>query len=484
MTSTTHRPGWLVLLGALTPFPNSAPAPTGPMGAAPPPATALQEASEFEGLGTTFAAFGRGQKLTFDELSELLIWRHAMAEEGRSALRELLELRTLEELAAERKIEVSPKQLEARWNQLEAEVRASGQAASLDEYLETNRVERETFREYLELAIVHEMLAREALGIPDDAPITGEQQSMWLQGLLAEREYTEEPHPYAEGIVARSGTLTISREELASQLIQKLSDELLEEACYQLLLEKCVLSRMPDLSPEAIEAAVEAEIDKRRAEAEANPDYKGLGYEALLGAQGLTLDGVRRDPAIRVAALSQFWLERAHTEEDLKEAYQAEQALYDGLFGEGVEVNVLLLKAARFKNELNPRTFEDADSELAELRSRMQGMEDFQRLVRVHSEDPLSRENGGRLGVVTRGAPRVPEQIRDAVFEVLDDAEGEVRGQIVGPVHVQGASALLCLGQRRRAPVWAEMKVYVETEKRRRFLEEQLLPQEVTTWLR
>ena len=442
------------------------------------PAPALGE------LGRSIAAYGRDSSITFEELEDLLIWRHGLGEEGRSALRELLDLGTLAELAKEQSLTISPKDVKRRWDELEKEVLASGEAQSLKEYLGKNRVDPQVFRRYLELSIVHETLARKDLGIPAKDPITGEQQSMWLQGILSGRQYEELPHPYADGIVARSGSITITRNEFAAQLLQKLSDEILEEACFQLLLEKRVLARMPDLSEEAIEKAVGREIARRRAEAEGNPDFKGLDYESLLGAQGLTLEGVRQDPAIRVAALTHFWLERSHSDEDLRDAYKAERSTFDGLYGEGIEVNVLLLKAARFKNELNPRTFEDADSELEELRARVQGVEDFQRLVRLHSEDPLSREKGGLLGVVTRGTPRVPEQIRKTVFRELDASKDPLNGRVLGPIRVQGASALLCLGQRRRAPVWAEMKFYVQTEKRRRFLDEQLLQQEVTTWLR
>ena len=433
-------------------------------------------------LGTTIAAFGRDTELSFDELDELLIWRYAMAEQGRSALRELIELRTLGALARERGIEVSPAQLQRKWDELERELRAGGAADSLDDYLIENRVDKATFRDYLSLAIVHERLTREALHLAEDAPVTGEQQSMWLEGVINERGYTEEAVPFAAGVVAQTGDVTITRDELEAQIRQTLSDDVLSEACFQLLLQKRVLKRMPDLSTEAIEGAVDAEIARRRAEAESNPEYKGISYEQLLSAQGLSLEAVRRDPAIRVAALSTFWLHRTHSPQDLRDAYEADRAFYEGLFGEGVEVQALVLKAARFKNELNPRTFEEADAELIELRERITTSEDFTRLAQKHSEDMVTRETGGRLGVVTRAAPRVPSPIRDAVFARLDTVREDVQGQLVGPVRIQGASALLCLGRRRRAPAWEEMREFVKRELRRRFLDEQLLAQEVVLW--
>ncbi|MFT5052490.1 MAG: hypothetical protein ACI8QZ_003924 [Chlamydiales bacterium] len=476
MTSRPRVSYFLPLLAAAIPA-------FGAASAAPPGSLPLQDSAQFEALGTTVAAVGRGQSVSFVELKDLLIWRFAQGQEGRSALREVLELQVLGALAEKSDVQIPEKVLRARWNELDSEVRAAGEAESMADYLAANRVQIDTFRHYLELAIVHETLARRGLGLPADAPITSEQQSMWLEGEINNLGYTEELHPYAAGIVAHCGPLDITRDQFAAQLVQKLSDEVLNEACFQLLLEKCVLERMPDLSADGIAATVEAEIGRRRVAAEANPKYDGLKYEALLGAQGLTLDSVRHDPAIRVAALSRLWLERSHSDDALRDVYAGDRPYFDGLFGEGVEIYVLLLKAARYKNELNPRTFDEADVELTELGDRARGVEDFMRIVKLHSEDPISRENGGRLGVVTRATPLVPEQIRNAAFKLLDSSADEVTGQVLGPIHVQGASAMLCLGQRRRAPLWANMKDFVETETRRRFLDERLLPSEVTSWL-
>ena len=59
--------------------------------------------------------------------------------------------------------------------------------------------------------------------------------------------------PGATKVAAHVGSGAITRDQLADQLKQKLSDEVLEEACYQLLLEKAVLARMPDLSADGSE---------------------------------------------------------------------------------------------------------------------------------------------------------------------------------------------------------------------------------------
>lgn len=438
-------------------------------------------------LGVELAATAGDVVVTFEELDELILWRHGRSQEGRAALRQLLELRVLEELAAEQELAVTDRQLALRWAELDEEIRASGVEGGLEAYLESNDVSHDTFRDYLRLAILHEMLTRRALEVDDETEVSGEQQTQWLAGVLEERGYEELPHPWSDGVVARSGELAITRDELAEHLRTVLGDEELSDACYELLLEKRVLARLPDLGEDALAAAVDEEIERRRQEAEADERFAGVSYERLLEAQGLSLDALRRDPAIRVAALARLWIDRTHDDEALRAAYAAEREFFDGLFGEGLELSALFLRAARFANELNPRTFEEAEEELIELRGRMRGLEDFRRLATTHSEDTATREQGGAMGIVTRGAVQVPEPLRAAAFGALDRARAagaeDASGEIVGPVRIQGGVVLLCLGERRPAPPWEAMADHVHRELRRRFLGEVLPRSSVTTWL-
>ena len=208
-------------------------------------------------------------------------------------------------------------------------------------------------------------------------------------------------------------------------------------------------------------------------------EYKGF---PIAGVGDLATAGLRNDPAIRVAALAHLWIDRSHTEEDLRAVYAAERELFDGRYGSGVEARVLLLNAARYKNDLNPRTFEEAEAELEELRGRIDAPEDFERLAREHSEDPRTRASGGSIGVVAAGSPGVPAELREAIFAALEEHPGDVDGMLLGPLRLQGGCVLVQLGERRPAPTWEEMSTHVHRELRRRFLSEALAPDSVVTW--
>ena len=438
-------------------------------------------------LGKDLAALAGNTALTFGELDELLLWRYGQSPDGLAALQQLLELRVLDALADEEKIEISSRDLTRRWSELEADIQSSGVAADLPAYLAESGITRETFLEYLRLALVHEALTRSALGLEPDDPVTAEQQNTWLETTLAGRGVERLPRPWDDGIVIRSEAVEITRADYALHLRKMLPPDDLTSACHQLILQQRLRARMPDLSPKAMQRLVEEEIERRRAATEADPLYQGVGYERLLKTQGLSLEAVRRDPALGIAVLSRYWIERAHDDESLKTVYAAERALFDGAYGEGVESFVLVLKAAKLPNDLVPRSFEAAETELIDLRARIGSITEFQRLTAKHSEDPLSRERGGSLGIVTRDAPGVPGSVRESIFAALDAARSagmdEVSGTILGPLRFSGGALLVALGERRPAPTWEQMAARVRDELRRRFLVELLPPDSVVTWL-
>ncbi len=468
----THAGGLILVFLGLGPHGHAAEAVR--IGQEPVPAAAPPESKRV-------AARGGGLELSFDELDTLLLARHGGALEGRQALRELLERRVLERLAASEKVEISAAKLNQRWKELDQATREQGEGG-LEQYLAESKVDPAVFRELLRLSLVQEVLARRALGIPEPDPVTPEQQTMWLAGVLEERGYAELPRPWAEGVVARCGDAEVTTAAFAEHLRDTVSEEALRSACHELLLERRIRARMPDLAPEAFERAVTDEIDRRRADAEANPEYKGLPFEQLLAARGLTLEQLKGDPAIRIAALSQLWAARSLRDEDLRAAYESERESYDGRFGEGVAVAMLQLNAAERANQLVPRTFEEAEQELVELRARIGGIEDFMRLAREKSEHVASKSKGGQLGVLTRGSTLLPPEVRDEVFRTLETKEGNTSGTILGPLRAQGACLLLCLGARRPAPTWEEMSAEVARDLRRRFLDDCLARESVELW--
>ncbi|MEZ6014346.1 MAG: peptidylprolyl isomerase [Planctomycetota bacterium] len=446
---------------------------------ATPPQDPPIEADQPAALPPDAVAVAEGlAPVTVAELDETLLWRHALTQPGRAALRQLLEVRVLDALAAEKGVTVTPADLNARFMQLDAEARQSGETEGLEAFIVEQGVDREQFREYLRLAIVHERLTREALGLDKDAVVTAAQQDAWLRGALEARPYSEEPFPYTDGVVARSGDVAIARDDYLQHIRGQMENEVLRETCYLMLLERAVRRRLPDLSDEGVVRALDAELGRRRVEAGDDPRYQGVTYEQLLEAKGLSLDALRRDPAIRSAALAHMFVDRSQDEAALRATYEAERDFFDGLYGMGVEVRAMMLNATERPNEILRRSFEEADARLNELKRQIETAADFERIAKEVSDDRATRERGGLLGTITRGNVQLPAALRTPIFEHLDSHEGDVSNTILGPLRLPGGSVLVMLGARRPAPTWEGMRENVHRELRRRFLEE-CLPRNV-----
>src|SRR5690606_2953121 len=186
-----------------------------------------------------------------------------------------------------------------------------------------------------------------------------------------------------------------------------------------------------------------------------------LPYEQLLATQGMSLDTLRRDPTVHIAALARLWVERQYDAARLREVYLTEREHYDALYGEALDLSALVLPPGRFRNEFVPRTFEEAETVLRDLAREIRGRADFERLVELRTEDPESRERRGLLGYATRGDARIPAPLRGAAFAQFDTGAytpgspaDDPRARLVGPVQIPGGCVLLWIGDRRPAPVW------------------------------
>ena len=450
----------------------AAPLPQAPAGNTPAPVAPLAQSE---------AARAGDVVLTWAEFDTLLLDRHGQTETGKQALAHLLRAKVLDRLAAESKLVVAPAEIERRWKEMEGDLVRSGQAKSLSEYLRANRVNEERFREFLRLGIVQEQLSRAALGVPANRAINAEQQDMWLDQILQQRGTQFLVAPWTDGVAARCGDLAVRVPEFLEHLKGQVADEDVREDCFQALLAKRARARMPDLAPEGFAAAIEAELARRRAEAQADPRMQGATFEQVLGAQGLSLEALRRDPAIAIAALSNLWIERSYGEDGLRRVYSEEREWFDKRFGEARELRVLFLRGALYKNELNPRTFDEADKELGRLRTQATDVAGFEKLVKLRSEDTGTRDRGGLLGFVSPGEEAVPQELRLAVFSGPRN-ESE---HCIGPVRLGNPSgaALVWVGARRPSPGWEEMRGRVHNELRRRFVESSLTQDEVVTYL-
>lgn len=435
------------------------------------------------------AARYRDSTITFEELDHLILGRFALSKVGRETRLFMLKRRLIETIAREQGVTAGDEAVTALMKEVEKGVVAAGQARDLGEYLRDQGVSLEEFRENLRLAVLHQLLTKRSLGIPEDQPVSGEQQEMWIESEISRRQLEEIPAPWEDGVVLSCGGVELGREEFLRFLRHRIDPEELRTGLINLLRVERMRARMPDLTDKALHAAVEEEIRGRQNEVAADPRYKGISYEQLLASQGILMDFWPDDPEILKSALARLWIERSYDEGALRAKYEDERELFDGKYGEAVETWVLFIRATDRPNELIPRDFEAAEKELYELSRKITSKNDFQAQLSRHSEDRASREKQGYLGWVTRQAQEGPNQARDAIFRALDAgtyqplAPENATSRLIGPIRTKSGVVLLWLGQRRPVPAWTSMVVYVQRELRRRFAVGALEVGEVWTFL-
>lgn len=410
------------------------------------------------------------------QLDQLLLERFGMGSPGEQAVRFLAGIKLIEAVAAEQGLAISDEELRSRLVALDEQVRQDGAPNGLLAELTRTRLTAQAFRETLRTALLHERLTRLALELPDDEPVSPGSQELWLEQTLRERGWSRLPRPWVEGVVGLAGEEPITEAELAETLRAQLPEGDLRTALRHLLLVGAVEGALTGVPAAKLEAALDKEIGRRRAEAKAEPKYQGIPFESLLQAQGQTLESFRRDPVVRIAAFSTLWIDRRYDDDGLRSAYSAEQEFFDDRFGAAIRTRLLFLKAGPTAT----RDFAQAEEEALTLGRRVTSEESFVALVRERSEERNTAPSGGDLGYVTRKLPGLPEEFATAIWSA---AEGQALPRLSNPVRLSAGVALFWLGHQRPAPAWDDLKGYVRTELRRRFLVERVPEDSIQTFL-
>lgn len=447
---------------------------SGPQAAQQPQAQAPQ-AEPWSASGPAYAG---DLLVSWAELDQLLLDRYALAPEGERGVLFLARGLLLERLADESGVGVSADELRAEMASLEQRLAQEGRG-SLAGLLAESGISRATFEETLRRSLLQEKLARRALEIPGDRPVPTESQELWLDAEISQRGVERFPRPFPKEGLARLGEdLWIGPAELSEVLRAQVAAETQREALAQLLLLHALERRLKDRPAAELEAAIDAEMASRRAEAEADPAYRGVPFQDLLAARGRDLAGLRRDPALRVAALATYVVRVEVPEDQLERVYRADQERFDGRLGAAVHGRVLFLAAGGVEG--SPlRSFAAAREEMAKLAQRAASEPAFAALAKERSEDLLTRPRGGDLGFITRAQEGVLPEVRDALFSA---AERGHRG-LLGPLELPAGLVLVWVGDQRPAPSFAELRPRLRQELERRLLEDLLPAEAIHTYL-
>jgi hypothetical protein len=417
--------------------------------------------------------------VTWAELDEVLLARHALGPVANEALQFLAQSALIGHLGSAAGIEITQAAVEARFAELDRRTLESGVEDGLDGHLRRSNVKRADFLHALENQLILAELTRRALGLPTDQPVPEHDQQIWLDQQLAQRPLERIARPWTDGVVARLGEVEIHADQLAVRLRDSLGRERVRDALFQIMLAERVEAASAELPESAKTAAIELELQRRRTETAANPAYQGVSFDALLKAQGIDPEQYHRDPAVRIAALSNLIIDTRYAGAALEATYRAEQEWFDDRFGESIRAYVIFAIAAEKPDGIVRFTPETARARLTELRATLDSEPAFAATAGQLHQDTTNGIAATDLGLVHRADTRLDTEICDVVFALHEKG---VTG-VSEPVDMSTGVALFYLGAHTPTPDFAGLRDEVHTELRRRFLVDLVPANRLVTYL-
>jgi parvulin-like peptidyl-prolyl isomerase len=187
-----------------------------------------------------------------------------------------------------------------------------------------------------------------------------------------------------------------------------------------LVTQKLIMQFIRDENIEASQADVEAELNKVRNDAQANPELQGQTLEEVLGSHGGSIEDLKRD--ITISLSLEKHLEKDLSDQKIKAYFEENKSVYDGT---EVKASHILVDTQNMGTE---KELAQAREKINKAKAEVDAGKDFTEVARQYSDCP-SKEQGGDLGFFERKGQMV-EPFAAAAFSLK-------KGQVSGPIETQ-----------------------------------------------
>lgn len=407
--------------------------------------------SQGSGQGRFAATFTDGGSVSWDEFYLELARRHRGKQFGKQALEHLIEKRIVEIEAKSRSVVIPKAQIDAYIDQLRRQLKA--QKLSLEKHLEDRAMGKGEFRNYVQLSLIYDHLARADLGLSADAAVTPDKRKLWLSERKRLHEVTSDLAALPAGVVAIVAGKQVPLYDLGRAMARNLRDEernaiLRQMVAYRLLLREAAARKIT-----VTDADHEAALARKRENFAEDPNYKRLGVtlEKMLGAQGRSLDDLRKGEVFRAEVLVGILGHQRHPTASLRKDFANDSRTWLGRVGGSRETMRILIGGA-------PRRTDDkARSLCTQLKQRVRDAKHFKEVARRVSEDTASKARGGNLGYLHRNEEGVAEEVLAAAF-LLE------KGEVSEPIRTKEGWNLLLVNRVLPPPrgkqLWVAMRRY------------------------
>ena len=280
----------------------------------------------------------------------------------------------------------------------------------------------------LAIQIAQKRLVRAELGLGDDEDVSSDMSKLWLSETRKRADIETDPDKLPAGTAVRVGEQQVPLVELGLLLLRTSEDferdRYIRQVIYLECAEKLAAQHRVSVSP----ADLDQGIDRRRRAAQEDPRYRGVSFENLLEAQGLTVDSLRQLRVFRTQLLLEKLAAVLHPDERLREELASDRARVLADIGPKRRIGVIFVRAREKPNALIQRTFEMAQDHLLKVRERI-ATDGFAATASIESEHGASKRKGGDLGWHRRNDNKLPDVVAKAAFALpLTEVSMPIRG--------------------------------------------------------
>ena len=371
-----------------------------------------------ESVAAVFQLDGQEAQVATVELGLELARRERLLQRGQNGIEHLV-LKTLIEIEIEREgINVSTEESKQALRDLRSQLTNHGH--TLEAVLKQRNLTLEQFEQvHLPLSIAQDKLILKTAELSSKTEITAELRELWEAEARANLGVTTEPEQLGPGVVARVGDRFVTMDELGGVLLQSTDRDGRVRGVQQIVIRRLLdaAAKQHEITVEPTD--IEADIARRKAEIDARPELRQVGFAQLLKSQGTSIEALRRSPVTRAQVQREKLGKVLFSTSVLEQLLATDGEAIRRKHGPRRHVHMIWVRGTKEPTELIPLDIDAAMEKAAEARKRItQDGERFGVVARIVSDEPNSKVRGGDLGLVSYTAKQLPREVLDVAFSL------------------------------------------------------------------
>lgn len=374
-----------------------------------------------------FQLEGKPATVTRTDVAIEMAFHLRRRDRGQQATNLLVDQALTRRAAKQKKLMPTEAEVQAFWEKLQAELRAAGHKP--EDFAAVRNTSTSQWLEDLAVQLAQERLVRSELGLRAEETVSPDMLKLWLQEERRRSKIILDPEQLPSGTCARIDDVDVPIADVGLLLLRTSEDDERDRFVRQVIYLQSLEALARKENTQLTAADLDAAIARRRDDAARDPRYRGVSFEQLLEAEGMTVASLRQLRVFRGQALLDRLAERLFPHDALAAELERDRQNVLDLVGPRRHLGVIFVRALDEPNGLVPLDFPAAAKKLEEVRKRLVA-EAFDHVARIESEHVSTKMQGGDAGWHRRRSTQLPDQ-------VLATAFGLAAGEVSTPVRTE-----------------------------------------------